>query len=287
MVEIGLDNIPAIGCRPSLSLLYSPTSVSFTFTFRIRFWGTLQHSSSPAPNLPLFLRTSVSVITPSPTLSPNSESQSWVTPTPVSSGTKPCWFCIPSIAWLKFRSFISAGTALTQTPIIATVSVTWSPCCQSHPPPFSPLHSTPEWSFLNPHLSWSLPCLKSFNGSPLTTRKSSFTGQTRDLNWPLASSTPLCCCSSQPLLQPHRVFAASRTCFASELWCLLFTCNDFFLLWKTPIHLSLLCSCHHLYAIFSDCPAPCHSHTVMGPLLRGSPSPFYNSSCTYSVALYC
>ena len=76
---------PAIGCRLSLSLPYSPISVSFTFAFRICFWGTLECSSSPAPNLLLFLRTSITVITPPPTVSPNLESQAQVIPTPTPS----------------------------------------------------------------------------------------------------------------------------------------------------------------------------------------------------------
>lgn len=124
-------------------------------------------------------------------------------PTTVSSNTKSCWFYILSTTWLKFLPFISAGTTLTQTLILATVSFTWSPCC-SLTLLQSALHTHHQSDpFLDPNLSWPLPCLKSFNGSPLTTRESSFTGQTRDLNWPLASSV-LPYYSSQPLLQPHK-----------------------------------------------------------------------------------
>lgn len=90
------------------------------------------------------------------------------------------------------------------------------------------------------------------------------------------ASTP----PSQNIYSLQKVF-----CIQTLVTAVLFICNSFPLLWKTPIHLSMLSSCHQLFAIFSDCLAPCHSlsfpSTRIEPQIQCSPGPFYNS-CTTS-----
>lgn len=297
-VVIGLDNMPPIGCSPSVSLPHSSIRVFFNFQinflrlnpcFRICFWGDLRYSSFPAPNLLLFLGTAISMTTP---------------PThPVIQFRKSCVShpnCSLHPPSLSPVDSICPEYHLTQVPTLhlcwhyldsnsdhchsLSLSLAWSPCCQSHSP-ISPSHPL-ERSFLDPNLSWSLtPFLQVFQCSLLTTRKSSFTGQTRDLNWPLASSaSPNAIHSSTP---PSQNISSLQEvfCIQTLVTAVLFICNSFPLLWKTSIHLSVLSSCHHFLAIFSDCPAPCHSlsfpNTRIEPQIQCLPGPFCNS-CTTS-----